>query len=108
MYYFDRQNDVPGSDLGSVHGSEVAYVFQHTDDSLPGDQELKRQIGDYWVNFARTGNPNAEGLPKWPEFTNRNREVMHLTNRGSHSGPVPDENSMLKLDGYFASRRNNL
>ena len=106
MYYFDRHNDVPGSDLGSVHGSEVAYVFQHTGDSLPGDQKLKRQIGDYWVNFATTGNPNAEGLPYWPAFTNQSRQVMYLTNQGSHAGPVPDENSMLELDGYFASRRN--
>ena len=106
MYYFDRRDDNAVSDLGSVHGSEVAYVFQHTGDSLPGDQELKRQIGDYWVNFATTGNPNAEGLPYWPAFTNQSRQVMYLTNQGSHAGPVPDENSMLELDGYFASRRN--
>ncbi|MCQ2074479.1 MAG: carboxylesterase family protein [Bacteroidaceae bacterium] len=105
MYYFDRHDDNAVSDIGSVHGSEVAYVFQHTGDSLPGDQELKRQIGDYWVNFATTGNPNAEGLPYWPAFTNQSRQVMYLTNQGSHAGPVPDANSMLELDGYFASRR---
>lgn len=22
-----------------------------------------------WLNFARTGNPNAEGLPEWEPYT---------------------------------------
>lgn len=105
VYYFDRNLHDPQSDLGSVHGQEVGYVFQHTDDSLPGDQELKRQIGEFWTNFARTGNPNGDGLPAWPEFTADSHRVMHLTNEGSHEGPVPDESSMLVLDGYFAARR---
>jgi para-nitrobenzyl esterase len=22
----------------------------------------------YWVQFAKTGNPNVEGQPEWPEY----------------------------------------
>jgi len=22
----------------------------------------------YWVQFAKTGNPNADGLPQWPAY----------------------------------------
>jgi carboxylesterase type B len=33
------------------------------------DREVSRLISAYWVQFARTGNPNGEGLPEWPAFT---------------------------------------
>lgn len=105
MYYFDRNLNNPASDLGSVHGQEVGYVFCHSEDRLSGDVELKRQIAEYWTNFARTGNPNGDGLPLWPEFTSDSHRVMHLTNRGSHAGDVPDESSLMVLDGYFTWRR---
>ena len=32
----------------------------------PGDRALSEAIGRYWTNFARSGNPNGNGLQAWP------------------------------------------
>ncbi len=49
----------------------------------PEDYALSRQMQDSWTNFAKTGNPNAAGLPDWPAYSEADGwPVMHL-------GPVP-------------------
>ena len=32
------------------------------------DREFSEVLMNYWTNFAKTGNPNAENLPEWPEL----------------------------------------
>jgi len=111
-YYFDQHPDYPEDSpmygYGSPHGQDVAYVFQHLDRSnpqtSPSDIEISKAMGDYWTNFAKYGNPNGEGVPEWPAFTNENPQVMHL-GQTPHVGSVPDENSLKVLDTYFEWRR---
>jgi para-nitrobenzyl esterase len=57
--------------LGAHHAAEVSYVFNN----LVGvksppvrDSELAKQMSQYWVQFAATGNPNGGGLPHWPAY----------------------------------------
>ena len=42
---------------------------------------------NYWANFAKSGNPNDEGLPVWNEYTNSKDNVMEL---GSNVGSIAD------------------
>jgi len=35
-------------------------------------------MSSYWVNFAKSGNPNRQGLPPWPAFTNTEGKVQYL------------------------------
>ena len=68
------------------------------------DRALSRQLQGYWVNFARTGDPNGSGLPQWPRFAAGEATVMQL---GSETGPIalPGAARLAALDGYFTWRR---
>jgi para-nitrobenzyl esterase len=46
---------------GAPHTAEAKYVF---DDGVDG--ALADPICDYWVSFAKTGDPNHDGAPEWP------------------------------------------
>jgi len=71
LYLFNHAPEVEeyGRSLGAYHASEIAYVFGNGSD-LWGDEdrELSRVMQAYWVNFARTGDPNGDGLPVWPVY----------------------------------------
>jgi para-nitrobenzyl esterase len=79
VYQFDRA--APGSAFGATHASEIEYVFGTL---LSGprkyageDLVLSRRMGDYWVNFARHGDPNAAGSVQWPRY-GKDRVILHL------------------------------
>jgi para-nitrobenzyl esterase len=56
---------------GAPHGGEIGYVFGtlaagRGGAPTPEDLAVSRMAQSYWVNFARTGDPNGPGLPAWP------------------------------------------
>jgi para-nitrobenzyl esterase len=67
----------------AYHSAEIEYVFGTLDwkkiSWRPEDYKLSEQMGAYWTNFAKTGNPNGAGLGAWPIYIQKSGyQVMHL------------------------------
>ncbi len=81
MYLFTWQSDFLGGLFKAGHGLEIPFVFDITDDvGMAGDRpdkhELAAQMRDAWAAFARSGDPNHPGIPKWEPYTADNRATM--------------------------------
>jgi len=80
---------------GAPHGGEISFVFG-TLAARPGatlspeDQAISRMAQSYWVNFARTGDPNGAGLPAWPRHDPRKDLIFEFRPEGS-AGAGPDD-----------------
>jgi len=95
---------------GSGHGSEVALVFGN-EDTRPGrepwsehNRALSRQLQSYWVNFAKSGNPNGPGVPEWPRFTPDQPSVLAL-GLETKVIEVPNRARLDVIDQYLNWRR---
>jgi para-nitrobenzyl esterase len=82
MYLFSWQTPVLNGRPRAFHCSEIPFVFYNTDVSAFATggtaeaRELGGKVSDAWINFARHGDPNHAGLPKWPAFTAESGPVM--------------------------------
>ncbi len=95
VYHFDHRQPFrpgqryreadPATDLGAFHSAEYPYVFGSTGvlarDWGDDDRQLTQLMQARWLAFARSGDPNVDGLPAWPGFDDRRPSVMRLSTR---------------------------
>jgi para-nitrobenzyl esterase len=79
---------------GAPHGGEIGYVFGTLSAGrggapTPEDQAVARMAHSYWVNFAKTGDPNGPGLPAWPRHDPGKDLIFDFRPDGS-AGAGPD------------------
>lgn len=116
LYFFSRVPPSKNQTLGAFHAAEIPFVFGSYEPILgqsDGDETLAELMQNYWVNFARSGNPNGEELPNWPHHKGQN--WMHFSaNTDDVTGAETDirseklgaleEGLMIKLKALGASQ----
>ena len=91
--YVYRFSYVPASlrdrlPTGAPHGFEVPYAFGTLTAGFgwtptAEDHAVARTVNTYWANFARTGDPNGPGLPRWPQYDRTRDEILEFRPDGS-------------------------
>ncbi len=82
VYHFEWMGPARDGKLHCPHGSEIPFVFGNLDAAPeltgtgPRREALSATISAAWAAFARTGDPNAPGLPHWPAFDAERRGTM--------------------------------
>ncbi len=88
-YQFTKENKYHTT----YHAGEMIYAYgnvKYDDHGYRYNQshlDLSETMLSYWSNFAKTGDPNGEGLPTWNEFSLGDENLMEL---GSNVGPIKD------------------
>jgi para-nitrobenzyl esterase len=57
--------------------------------TTPEDVAAGDAMNAYWVAFAKTGDPNGDGRPRWPAYTAETDAIMDFTVAGPKPGPDP-------------------
>lgn len=106
LYYFSHRPPGPQSArLRAFHACEIQYVFGNFTMPFPwedGDRKLGDVISSYWVNFAKTGDPNGEGLAKWPAYNASTDQALEFGDTVNVRAQV-NKAGMDFFDGYYQS-----
>ncbi|MBD2752874.1 carboxylesterase/lipase family protein [Spirosoma validum] len=106
VYNFNRKvpANTPETQFGAFHSGEIAYAYDnlHTLHRPwePVDQQLASSMSSYWVNFAKTGNPNGKNLPNWPAYQPTTKNVLIL-DKTIQSKPLPTKPQLAFWEQYY-------
>lgn len=104
------------SPYGAGHGSEVSFVFNTLNarwgppaEPTAEEKELANVMCSYWANFAKNGNPNAEGLPNWPHYNNDEQPILDVETDGKVvNKPDPRKAKLDVVEKAFVKQRGNI
>jgi para-nitrobenzyl esterase len=121
LFYFAQNPPGPAGQppFPAAHASEIPYAFNNLgrpalfpDPSEPAlsaasapDLEVADQMSSYWVNFARTGNPNGAGLPTWQEHQVGGSERAIILDAEPSAEHLPTKARLELYDKLYAQMR---
>jgi para-nitrobenzyl esterase len=116
------QTNLRGEVPGAGHGIEVPFIFGHVREhpewqrprqmagKMLTDEDLAwgQTVQSYWLNFAKTGDPNGPGLPEWPRYDPASDLVMEfgvdfVPRQGLHKGTLDhlEERALIRRQNFL-------
>jgi len=79
---------------GALHATEIPFVFEtvrakYGEATTPEDEAIAAAANAYWVAFARTGDPNGDGRPRWPAYSEKDDVILDFAVTGPAAKPDP-------------------
>lgn len=111
LYHYRYVPDAAaGTATGAGHEAEIEMVFNTPNHKWPkswsaGDAAMARTVQAYWINFARTGNPNGPGLPTWPAYTPEGDTLMAFSKAGAVATERFGKGRLDLLEAAYAGRK---
>lgn len=102
LYWFTWQTPILDGRPRAFHCAELPFVFNNAErcETMTGGGpeaiELAHRMSDAWVRFARSGDPNGPGLPRWPAFDARQAPTLIFdTHCEALNGPDAEEQAVI-------------
>ncbi len=92
-----------GNRRGAAHADDLLYLsgaFEKEADKYPQEAAVSETMQQYWVNFAKTMNPNGAGLPNWPVYEEGKKTVMQFNN-GATLIETPNMEGISLIDRFM-------
>lgn len=107
MYYFDQasQNSILKNSRGATHVAEMPFIYDWNWGPMTEiDKHMAQIMPQYWINFVKYGDPNADGLPYWSTYKQGEATVMNMHN-GFCLTKAPNQKQMDVIEDLFNSIR---
>jgi para-nitrobenzyl esterase len=112
-YYFTRRppgapelSINPVAAPGVYHFAEIYYVFNNLNVMKdwpwqPSDRRLADAMSSYWTKFAKSGDPNGSGLPRWDLYKPGGEGQVMKLGENVELQTEPHRDRYLFLDGLY-------